>query len=248
MIISCYTDVGRIRKENQDAVFAKQIDDSAALLIVADGMGGHRGGKTASSSAIERIAERILSEYRENLTGDEAEDLLRIAVFRANESIYDASFKDSELSGMGTTVVAALIMGNMLYTANVGDSRLYILSNGVLKQITTDHSYVESLVSKGIISKDEAKVHPQKNIITRALGSESLVDIDIFKTGLANGDTILLCSDGLYGAVSDEDISNILNKDISQASRELVTLANENGGRDNISAIAVKIIDEENGK
>lgn len=241
MIIAYDTDVGRIRKENQDSVFAKQIDDNAALLIVADGMGGHRGGKTASSSAIEKIVTKIHGEYRENLTDEEAQDLLRISVFEANESIYAASFSDEELIGMGTTVVVALLIGNVLYTANVGDSRLYVISNSELKQITTDHSYVESLVSKGIISKDEAKRHPQKNIITRAVGSDSMVDIDIFKTYVSKGDIVFLCSDGMYGAVSEEDILNALSKDINEAVHSLVILANDNGGRDNISVAAVEI-------
>ena len=241
MIISYATDVGRIRKENQDSVYAKQIDDNAALLIVADGMGGHKGGRTASRSAIEQIVIKILGGYRENLTDEEICDLLRIAVFEANGNIYSASLKDFELVGMGTTVVVAIITGGTLYTANVGDSRLYHFSKGELKQITTDHSYVESLVSKGIISKDEARNHPKKNVITRAVGSESMVDIDIFRTDVSKGDKILLCSDGLYGFVSDEQISALLTKELDGAVHALVALANENGGRDNITVAAAEI-------
>lgn len=241
MIISYDTDVGRVRRENQDSVFAKQIDDNSALLIVADGMGGHIGGKQASSSAIESIAQNILEGYKPSLTDEEAEDLLRCSIASANQSIYDAAFINSELKGMGTTAVVALVTDNVLYTANVGDSRLYIYSNGSLNQVTTDHSYVESLVSKGLISKDEAKTHPQKNIITRAVGSDEIVDIDIFKNQLSQDDIILVCSDGLHGLVSEEDIIKVLNGDITQAAKELVSMANDNGGKDNISVITVKI-------
>ena len=241
MIISYDTDVGRVRRENQDSVFAKQIDDNSALLIVADGMGGHSGGKRASSSAIESIAEKILAGYRPTLSDEEAEDLLRSSIASANQSIYDDAFVNSELKGMGTTAVVALVTGSTLYTANVGDSRLYVYSNGVLNQITIDHSYVESLVSKGLISKDEAKTHPQKNIITRAVGSDEIVDIDIFKNAVSKDDVILVCSDGLYGTVSEDDIIEVLSGDIQDSAKRLVSIANENGGRDNISVIAVKI-------
>lgn len=241
MIISYNTDVGRVRRENQDSVYAKQIDDNSALLIVADGMGGHNGGKRASSSAIENIAQNILEGYKPSLSDEEAEELLRLSISSANQSIYDDAFVNSELRGMGTTAVVALINDDTLFTANVGDSRLYLYSNGTLSQITTDHSYVESLVLRGIISKDEAKTHPQKNIITRAVGSDEIVDIDIFKNSLLKDDVILMCTDGLHGFVSEEDIIRVLNGNIDEAAKELVSMANDNGGRDNISVITVKI-------
>lgn len=244
MIISYDTDVGRVRKENQDSVFAKQIDENAALLIVADGMGGHNGGKTASTGAIESIASKILQNYHRNMSDEDVEVILREAIAGANSSIYEKSFLNTDLHGMGTTVVAALILGDKLYTANVGDSRLYILSDGVLSQVTVDHSYVESLVKKGLISKDEARNHPQKNIITRAVGSDDIVDIDIFVNNIAAGDVILLCSDGLHGAVSEDDIVSILGGDIADSAKRLVSAANDNGGRDNISVIVSKICDE----
>ena len=241
MIISYDTDIGLVRRENQDSVYAKQIDDNSALLIVADGMGGHSGGKKASSSAIENIAQNILSTYKKSVSQEEIEELLRSSVSFANQSIYDAAFVNSELKGMGTTVVVALVIDNILYTANVGDSRLYVYTKGELNQITTDHSYVESLVSKGIISKAEAKTHPKKNIITRAVGSDEIVDIDIFKNELSKDDVILLCTDGLYGLVNEEEIKEVLNGDIENAATKLVDMANENGGKDNISVITVKI-------
>ena len=152
MIISYSTDVGRVRSENQDSVYAKQIDEKTALLIVADGMGGHNGGKTASSTAIDTISVNILSGYTPSMTCDEIEELLRNSINLANQNIYEAAFYNDELKGMGTTAVVALVVDDMLYTANVGDSRLYVHSGRKFTQITTDHSYVESLVSKGIIS------------------------------------------------------------------------------------------------
>jgi len=241
MIISYDTDIGRVRSENQDSVFAKKIDENSALLIVADGMGGHNGGKTASSSAIDTIAQNILEGYHPSLSDEDAEELLRCSIASANESIYEAAFVNEDLRGMGTTVVVALVVDGMMYTANVGDSRLYVYSSKKLKQITKDHSYVESLVSKGLISKDEAKTHPQKNIITRAIGLDSFVDIDIFKTSVSKNDVIFMCTDGLYGFVTEKEIIRILKGDIEKASQELVSLANDNGGRDNISVITVKI-------
>lgn len=241
MIISYDTDIGMVRRENQDSVYAKQIDDNSALLIVADGMGGHSGGKKASTSAINSIAQNILSGYKKSASQEEIEELLRSSVSFANQSIYDAAFVNSELKGMGTTAVVALVIDNTLYTANVGDSRLYVYTKGELNQITTDHSYVESLVSKGIISKAEAKTHPKKNIITRAVGSDEIVDIDIFKNELLKNDVVLLCTDGLYGLVNEEEIIEVLNGDIENAATMLVDMANKNGGKDNISVITVKI-------
>lgn len=240
MIVSYYTDVGCVRKENEDSVFAKELD-GGYLLIVADGMGGHNGGKTASRIAIDEISSYVTQNYRAGQSGTEIEDLLRTAISEANMRIYSAAFKDDKLRGMGTTVVSAIVSENKLYTANVGDSRLYILSNGVFRQITTDHSYVESLVSKGIISKSEAKTHPQKNIITRAVGSDDSVEIDFFENSLSKNDIVLICTDGLHTMVDEEDIIKILSENIQDASRMLVSLANKNGGRDNISVIAVKI-------
>ncbi len=241
MTISYYTDVGRMRKENQDSVFAEQINDNTFLLIVADGMGGHNGGKTASSTAISVISKHIKEKCAKPFNDDEAKHMVMDSISKANMEIYCQAFGNEKLKDMGTTAVVALITEKKLYTANVGDSRLYILSKGKFKQITTDHSYVETLVARGLITPVEAKTHPQKNIITRAVGTDSFVDIDLFENSLCDDDVVLICSDGLHTMVSDEDIVSILNDDISTASQKLVSLANANGGRDNISVIAVKI-------
>lgn len=241
MTISFYTDVGRMRKENQDSVYAQQINENTFLLIVADGMGGHSGGQVASATAISVISQHIKQRCKRPFTDDEAKHMVMDSVSKANMEIYCKAFGNEKLSGMGTTAVVALITEKKLYTANVGDSRLYILSDGKFKQITTDHSYVEMLLAKGLISKSEAKTHPQKNIITRAVGTDSFVDIDLFENSLHDDDIVLICSDGLHTMVNDDDIVKILNEDITTASQKLVSLANENGGRDNISVIAVKI-------
>ncbi len=241
MTISYYTDVGRMRKENQDSVFAEQINDNTFLLIVADGMGGHNGGKTASATAISAVSQYIREKCKSTFNDDEAKHMLIESISKANTEIYRRAFGNDKLKGMGTTAVVAIITEKKLYTANVGDSRLYILSGDNFKQITTDHSYVESLLSKGLISESEAKTHPQKNIITRAVGTDSFVDIDLFENSLCDEDVVLICSDGLHTMVNDDDIVKILNDDISTASQKLVSLANDNGGRDNISVIVVKI-------
>jgi len=241
MIISYDTDVGRVRSENQDSVYVKQIDEKTALLIVADGMGGHNGGKTASTNAIDVISKNILAGYRKDLSCEETDDLLVSSIQIANQSVYEEAFKNADLKGMGTTAVVALVSGDMLHTANVGDSRLYVYSGKKLSQVTTDHSYVESLVLKGLISKDEAKTHPQKNVITRAIGADMDIEIDIFRNSIAENDVILMCTDGLHGLVSERDIKKVLKGDIEKAAESLVLMANEKGGRDNISVITVKI-------
>jgi len=241
MIISYDTDVGRVRSENQDSVYVKQIDEKTALLIVADGMGGHNGGKTASTTAIDVISKNILAGYRKDLSCEETDDLLVSSIQIANQSVYEEAFKNAELKGMGTTAVVALVSGDMLHTANVGDSRLYVYSGKKLSQVTTDHSYVESLVLKGLISKDEAKTHPQKNVITRAIGADMDIEIDIFRNSIAENDVILMCTDGLHGLVSERDIKKVLKGDIEKAAESLVLMANEKGGKDNISVITVKI-------
>jgi len=241
MIISYDTDVGRVRSENQDSVYVKQIDEKTALLIVADGMGGHNGGKTASTNAIDVISKNILAGYRKDLSCEETDDLLVSSIQIANQSVYEEAFKNAELKGMGTTAVVALVSGDMLHTANVGDSRLYVYSGKKLSQVTTDHSYVESLVLKGLISKDEAKTHPQKNVITRAIGADMDIEIDIFRNSIAENDVILMCTDGLHGLVSERDIKKVLKGDIEKAAESLVLMANEKGGKDNISVITVKI-------
>lgn len=244
MKISYGTDVGITRSENQDSVYVHSFSETSGLFIVADGMGGYEGGKLASSTAIEVISDRVIKEFADNLSGEELKELLQVSIKKASEEIYKLSLGKSELKGMGTTVVACIIASGVLYTASVGDSRGYLYTDKVLNQITTDHSLVYDLYSKGLISKEEARKHPQKNVITRAVGSESIVLIDTFETKLRTNDIVLVCSDGLHTMVSEEKISEILDKACENTAEELINLANENGGKDNITVITVKISDE----
>lgn len=244
MKISYGTDVGLAREENQDSVYVHSFSSQSGLFIVADGMGGYEGGKLASSSAIKKISERVLNEFGPNLTGEQIKELLQVSIKEASEEIYKISSDNRELRGMGTTVVACIVSGGILYTASVGDSRGYLYTDGILNQITKDHSLVYDLYSKGLISKEEARKHPQKNVITRAVGSESIVLIDTFETILKGDDIILICSDGLHTMVSEEKIIQILNVGGENMAEKLINLANENGGKDNITVITVKISDE----
>ena len=222
---------------NQDYVFASQdtVGNLPNLFAVADGMGGHNAGDYASSHAV-RI---LVDEIRED-TDYNPVKVIRHAIETANTEIIEQAQKDEKLRGMGTTMVVATIVGQYAYVANVGDSRLYVVDKQ-LRQITRDHSLVQEMVRMGEITAEEARNHPDKNIITRALGASEEVDIDFFDVQLEEKNRILLCSDGLSNMVADEEIQKILgdSPDIVQSGRQLVATANTNGGRDNISVILI---------
>ena len=244
MKISYGTDVGMVRKENQDSLFVHRFSGTDGLFIVADGMGGYEGGKLASGKAVELISDKIISSFTNKLNKNQILELLQTSIKEASRQIYKLSSEKRELRGMGTTVVACILTDNNLYTASVGDSRCYVLGGNSLKQITRDHSLVYDLLSRGIITKEEAMVHPQKNVITRAVGSEEIVLTDTFVTKLTDDDVVLLCSDGLHGMVSEEDIKKVIQKNDENSAEQLIALANENGGKDNITVITVRITDE----
>ncbi len=232
------TDIGRRRKVNQDYVFTseKPIGNLPNLFIVADGMGGHNAGDYASKVTVETIQQQIQGAQEMNphiLLGD--------AIKAANVYVRQKAEESSDLEGMGTTVVAATCIGKKLYVANVGDSRLYVI-NKEIKQITRDHSLVEEMVRLGELNRADARNHPDKNIITRAVGANETVEPDFFTVELREEDTILMCSDGLTNMVEDEEIRMLLNgaRDIVEKTQELVKAANENGGRDNISVILIE--------
>ncbi len=231
------TDIGQRRKQNQDYVFTSEIPlgPLSNLFIVADGMGGHNAGDYASKHAIERIVEEV-----ENSKDSPVETLER-AIQSANRYIRVKSRENEDMTGMGTTVVAATITDDVMYVANVGDSRLYII-NTEIKQITVDHSLVEEMVRMGGINREQAREHQDKNIITRAIGAEDELEIDFFQVQLKKGDFILLCSDGLTNMIEDEDIRMILlgQKDIVGKAEALVETANRNGGKDNISVVLIE--------
>ena len=237
------TDVGRKREINQDYVFAtdKPVGPFPNLLVVADGMGGHKAGDFASKYTV-----NVLCQELEKSSTDKPEEILNRIVGIANNELIRVAHTDVKLEGMGTTLVAATIIGNTLYFANVGDSRLYLI-NDKIRQLSKDHSLVEEMVRLGGIKAEEAKHHPDKNIITRAIGVKNDVEADIYEYRLKKGDMILMCTDGLSNMVEDEDMFDIVKgaRDIVEAVEMLIDKANSNGGRDNIGVVLAEPLADE---
>lgn len=233
------THIGQRRETNQDYMYTSEtaVGNLPNLFLVADGMGGHAAGDFASRFTVEKIV-----EYIEQSTRKEPVAVMREAVLYANRLLLEEALADAGKSGMGTTIVAATCDGGRLCTANVGDSRLYVINNEKITQITRDHSLVEEMVRMGEMDKEDAKAHPDKNIITRAIGVLPEVSVDFFETALEPGDTILMCSDGLTNMVEDADIKRIVlgQRDIVEKAERLVQTANENGGKDNITVVLVE--------
>ena len=238
MRIYSATDVGQKRKMNQDYVFVSEgpVGNLPNLFTVADGMGGHNAGDYASSHAV-RI---LVDEIREDADYNPVK-VIRHAIEAANTEIRNRAQEDENLRGMGTTMVVATIVDQYAYVANVGDSRLYVIQDGI-RQVTRDHSLVQEMVRMGEIKPEEARNHPDKNIITRAVGVSEKVKIDIFERQLRAGEYIILCSDGLTNMVEDSVILQILHGagSLSDKAERLIELANKNGGKDNITVIIIE--------
>ncbi len=232
------TDIGRKRKVNQDYIYTseKPVGNLPNVFIVADGMGGHNAGDYASKVTVETMLTEIENSFEKNPT-----IIFRRAIEEANAVIRRRAGEDSRLEGMGTTVVAASCLGGFLQVANVGDSRLYVV-NREIRQITRDHSYVEEMVRIGELDRADARNHPDKNIITRAVGAEDRVEPDFFTVELNERDIVLMCSDGLTNMLEDEEIRMIINSagDLVEKAERLVAAANANGGRDNISVVLIQ--------
>lgn len=232
------TDVGRKREVNQDYVYVSSglVGKLPNLFVVADGMGGHKAGDFASKYTVQ-----VLRQELKNSQIEDPEEMITEAIKAANHKLIETAHRDVKLEGMGTTLVVASVIGHTLYFANVGDSRLYLINQGI-KQLSKDHSLVEEMVRLGGINEEEAKHHPDKNIITRAIGAKEDVDVDFFEYRLRRGDIILMCTDGLSNMVEDEEIFNIVqgSRDIVEAVEQLVERANDHGGRDNIGVILIE--------
>ncbi|MDD3279787.1 MAG: Stp1/IreP family PP2C-type Ser/Thr phosphatase [Lachnospiraceae bacterium] len=230
------TDIGQKRQMNQDFVFAceQPLGNLPNLFVVADGMGGHNAGDFASRYGVSVLVETVKKDTNFNPV-----KILRHGMEAANELVLDQSRKDAGMAGMGTTMVAATIVGNYAYVANVGDSRLYLAADK-LEQVTRDHSLIAEMVRIGELTPEEAKNHPDKNIITRAIGTGENVKIDFFDIKLSPGDQLVMCSDGLSNMVSDEEIFDIVKNTEDNLSRALIDRANANGGKDNIAAIVIE--------
>lgn len=243
MLVYGETHIGKVRSENQDAFAAEHRKDGISFGLVCDGMGGAAGGKIASTTACEVTKEYLSHKVLQKASDEQIRQVIKNIVFAANDKLNQLSLEDETLLGMGTTMVLALCTSdNMAYIANIGDSRAYLYRDGRLHQITTDHSAVQEMVNTGQITKKQAINHPQKNIITRAVGIEHKVEADVFLQPINEKDTLLLCSDGLTNFVSEAEIRKILSDKagIKKRAKELISLANENGGRDNITVVLMK--------
>lgn len=242
------TDVGKVRSANEDSYL---VDSERNLFIVADGMGGHQGGGYASNHAVKKIQEKIAGfeleqEHTQPVAGAAAKNQvqlkLRNALLFANEHLFLKALEEPSLRGMGTTVTAIQLDQAALHIAHVGDSRLYLFRNGELRQLTKDHSWVQEQVDAGVLSDDEARSHPLKNIITRSLGHDRDLIVDLLKFESQPGDVLLICSDGLTNMVDDADIRQVLGAmPPDQAVNELVRQALAAGGLDNVTAVIVAI-------
>ena len=238
MIKTAYlTDTGRKRELNEDYVYAsdRPVGNLPNLFIVADGMGGHNAGDFASEFTVKTMVEEIEDSFEKNPS-----IIFKKSIQTANQKLREIAAQDASKRGMGTTVVAATCLGKYLQVANVGDSRLYVI-NDTIKQITTDHSYVEEMIRRGNLEREDARSNPNKNIITRAVGAKSEVQVDIYVMELKPGDLLLMCSDGLSNMLEDEDMRMIVKRqrDVVEMAEKLVEAANENGGKDNISVILI---------
>ncbi len=240
MKIVAKTDTGLVRFSNQDSFATGELPGDVAWAVVCDGMGGAAGGNFASAMAVKFISERITASYRQGMSDISIKNMLTSAIIAANVSIYDKGQSDTELTGMGTTVVVAILMEDSLYVAHVGDSRAYILSKGMLTQLTKDHSFVQEMVDKGKLTPDEAKEDPRKNYITRALGVNSDVRVDFCQEFLSEDDVVILCTDGLTNYVTNEEICSLTDDhNVNEYAERLVDKANENGGGDNVTVVTL---------
>lgn len=230
------TEIGK-RAHNEDSFLLPKSEAQPLLFAVADGMGGHAAGAVASGIVVKKLREADLPCFQER----EVEQLIG-AVERANLAVFEAAENDPALFGMGTTLVCALVLGRTYLAANIGDSRLYYCSGETIERVTTDHSFVEQLVLSGVITRESARHHPNRNIITRGVGLSATVDVDVFEREWSAGDLLLLSSDGLHGSLEDEELLRVLSSErsLEQMCEELVQTALDNGSTDNITVIIIR--------
>lgn len=240
MRIVAKTDKGNVRDSNQDAYAVGEFSDEVVWSVVCDGMGGAAGGNIASALAVKVISDKINASYRNQMRDSSIKNMLDSALTAANIEVFDFAEAQPDLRGMGTTVVCAIVRDNQAYIVHAGDSRAYVINNGNIRQITTDHSMVQDLLLRGKITPEEAEHHPNKNIITRAVGVNKAVEIDFEQIDLEDDDTLLICTDGLSNYVSNDEMLELMSdgKHYAFADR-LVKKANENGGGDNITVVVI---------
>jgi protein phosphatase len=236
MKYAALTDLGKKRSLNEDGYIA-----NGQIFAVADGMGGHRAGEIASALALDALRFGLAKRTKSTV-----ENRLREAIKRANQQVHNTAVREAAHRGMGTTLTVVLPVESTIYVGHVGDSRLYRLRDGLLKQMTNDHSLVAQLVKSGHIKAEEAEVHPHRNVITRAIGSDREVEVDVFSDTMEPGDRYLLCSDGLTTMLNDNEISTVLRdkEDLEETCRELIDWANDRGGNDNITVVLFEPIEK----
>lgn len=245
MRILAKSDIGKAREMNQDSYYVSDLKkDEIKLYIVADGMGGYKGGEVASSLAVKSVKSFVFNNFKKYKKDRESLlDLLRAAIEYANMIVYDKAKQDPELQDMGTTLDVCLVYNNKVFIGHVGDSRVYRIRKNFMRKLTSDHSYVEKLVKEGTITKEEAYNHPKKNMLMKALGCNSLVEPDLICKGFLKDDILLMCSDGLTNMLRDNEIYNLLLKNPEKPVEALIKNANSLGGYDNITVVIVDNID-----
>lgn len=237
------TDKGQVREMNQDYYYTSTSLDEVQLYILADGMGGYNGGEIASSLAVQTAKNYIENNFKEiEKDKDSIIQLLGSSMEYANMVVYEKAKENPELQGMGTTLEICLIYNNKAYIGHVGDSRIYRIRKQFIRKLTQDHSYVQKLVKEGTITKEQAQHHPQKNMLMKALGCNAFVEPDVMVKGFLKDDILIMCSDGLTNLVDQTTIYEMASKNIEQATKDLVQLANERGGYDNITVVIIKNI------
>ncbi len=237
------TDPGCVRAQNQDAYRLEQLDKNTLLCVVCDGMGGAKSGNIASQLAVDVFAQEIKGSWKSSMDHEAKEQMLRSAIKLANFTVYDQGQQFEEFSGMGTTLVAALISGKHAMVVNVGDSRAYHIDGDGINQITEDHSLVQMMVSRGELTPEQARTYPGKNLITRAIGTETAVMCDIFEKHLDRGDCLLLCTDGLSNMIDEQEIlfEVVHGVDKSKCCERLLDIAKKRGAPDNVTSVLVMI-------
>ena len=240
MQVFAKTDIGRERKTNEDFYYISKPGDKIKLFILADGMGGYNAGEVASKMAVETVRDYIYKHFEKSKESKEKlEQLLKDAIEHANSAIYKRAQSKKDLNGMGTTLDVCLIYNSKIYIGHIGDSRVYRIRKEFMRRITRDHSYVQTLIEDGKITKEEALHHPKRNMLTKALGCMENVEPDVYTKTFIKDDIILMSSDGLTNMVNETDIYNIVKQDKLNAAENLVKQATENGGYDNITVVII---------
>lgn len=240
MKITGDTHIGLVRQSNQDSFAYGELSQKCAWAVVCDGMGGVNGGNIASQTTAKAMAESFENGFRSDMNVNSVKNLMQSAVYNANRLVYAKAMQDEELHGMGTTVVAAVIVEDTVHIAHIGDSRAYVVSANAVRQVTKDHSVVQLMIDSGQITPEQAKEHPKKHIITRAIGVEETVEAEYDEFKIQPDEMLLLCSDGLTNYVEDKDIQqHMLHGSFENIAGKLIALANENGGGDNVTVVAV---------